>query len=223
MKKNIIITVLGIIFVITLQSCSKDSTASTIATVTIGNQVWMQKNLNVDQYRNGDPIPQVTDPSQWANLTTGAWCYYDNDPANGAIYGKLYNWYAVNDPRGLAPEGFHVPTIDEWNILSNYLDPNPNIEAGTNNAGSALKEIGVTHWASPNTGATNNSGFTALPGGFFNEFGSSLLRNYGFWWSATEYSTNESWNVGLYYDYADLGLLLYNNKMTGISVRCIKD
>ena len=82
--------------------------------LTIGSQVWMLKNLNVDHYRNGNPITQITDSAKWANLTTGAWCYYNNDPANGTTYGKLYNWYPVNDPRGLAPLGLHVPTDDEW-------------------------------------------------------------------------------------------------------------
>jgi hypothetical protein len=95
-----------------------------IATTTICDQTWMVKNLDVDHYRNGDPIPQVTDPAAWAALTTGAWCYYYNDPAIGAIYGKLYNWYAVNDPRGLAPVGWHIPTEPEWITLVNCLEVN---------------------------------------------------------------------------------------------------
>ena len=94
------------------------SPANNITSVVIGNQVWTDKNLEVTTYRNGDPIPEVTDPSAWAGLTTGAWCYYNNDPANGAIYGKLYNWYAVNDSRGLAPSGWHVPSDAEWTIIS---------------------------------------------------------------------------------------------------------
>ena len=89
--------------------------------VTICNQYWMPKNLDVDHYRNGDPIPQVTDPEVWGTLTTGAWCYYNNDPANGAVYGKLYNWYAVNDPRGLAPAGWHIPTEAEMIVMSDCL------------------------------------------------------------------------------------------------------
>jgi hypothetical protein len=95
-----------------------------IETVVIGTQEWTKINLNVSKYRNGDIIPEVKDPKKWAKLTTGAWCYYNNDPKNGAIYGKLYNWYAVNDPRGLAPEGFHVPTIDELEEVKNLKDSN---------------------------------------------------------------------------------------------------
>ena len=94
-----------------------------IETVVIGNQEWTKKNLNVSKYRNGDVIPEVKDPKKWAKLTTGAWCYYKNDPKNGGIYGKLYNWYAVNDPRGLAPEGFHVPKYTELNIVIDLKDP----------------------------------------------------------------------------------------------------
>jgi uncharacterized protein (TIGR02145 family) len=115
-------------------------------------------NLDVTTYRNGDPIPEVTDPTQWANLTTGAWCYYDNDPANGAIYGKLYNWFAVNDPRGLAPVGYHVASNSEWTCLVSQWGGQPI-------AGGRLKETGTTHWLSPNAGATNVSGFAALPTG----------------------------------------------------------
>ena len=122
----------------------------------IGTQIWMTRNLTVSQYRNGDIIPEVTDPAAWAALTTGAWCYYNNDPANGPIYGKLYNWYAVNDSRGLAPNGYHIPTTTEWTTLTNTL-------GGLSLAGGDLKEAGITHWSDPNTGATNNSGFTGLP------------------------------------------------------------
>jgi hypothetical protein len=94
-----------------------------IKTVVIGTQEWTTKNLNVSKYRNGDIIPEVKDPEEWSALTTGAWCYYNNDPKNGAIYGKLYNWYAVSDPRGLAPEGFHIPTNLELNSIQDLKDP----------------------------------------------------------------------------------------------------
>ncbi|MGD1006866.1 MAG: fibrobacter succinogenes major paralogous domain-containing protein, partial [Ignavibacteriaceae bacterium] len=90
---------------------------SSYKTVKIGEQTWMLGNLNVDHYRNGDAIPEVEDPAQWGNLKTGAWCYYRNDPGNDKKYGKLYNWYAVNDPRGLAPEGWHIPTQAEFKTL----------------------------------------------------------------------------------------------------------
>ncbi|MGJ8593170.1 MAG: fibrobacter succinogenes major paralogous domain-containing protein [Aquaticitalea sp.] len=123
----------------------------------IGAQNWSIRNLDVVTYRNGDPIPQVTDAEEWSNLTTGAWCYYNNDPANNATYGKLYNWYAATDPRGLAPEGYHVPENSEWFALITFLN------STSGNVGGVLKS--TTGWDAPNTGATNSSGFTALPGG----------------------------------------------------------
>ena len=130
---------------------------SDIETVMIGDQEWTTKNLNVSKYRNGDIIPEVKDQNEWDELTTGAWCYYNNDPKNGEIYGKLYNWYAVNDSRGLAPTGYHIPTVAEYNILQTEL--------GGLTSGGPLKEAGFAHWIAPNTGATNTSGWTGLPGG----------------------------------------------------------
>ncbi len=128
--------------------------------VTICSQVWMNKNLDVSTYRNGDPIPEVKDAAQWRNLTTGAWCWYNNDSATyAASYGKLYNWYAVNDQRGLAPIGWHVPAVYEFNKLRDCLGNDTLI-------GGKLKESGTAHWQSPNTDATNITGFTALPGGY---------------------------------------------------------
>ena len=184
-------------------------------TVTIGSQVWMTKNLDVAYYRNGDPIPQVADSTQWANLTTGAWCYFNNDPALGTVYGKLYNWYAVNDPRGLAPSGFHIASDEEWTILTNYL-------GGENVAGGKLKEAGTTHWLSPNEGATNSSGFSALPGGYRYDGGFDVLSYYGHWWSASEYGGTYAWGRGLFYVNA---YVVRDNlyKSIGFSVRCVKD
>ena len=122
MKKNNLILTIVVLTVILF------STSGYAQTVTIGSQVWTSKNLDVATYRNGDVIPQVQDENAWENLTTGAWCYYDNDASNGTKYGKLYNWYAVNDPRGLAPNGYHIPTDAEWTQLSDYLGGG---EAGT--------------------------------------------------------------------------------------------
>lgn len=121
--KKILILILGIalVYSCTTSSDENDNSTETFENVQIGNQTWMKKNLNVTKYRNGDLIPQVTDPTQWKNLTTGAWCYYNNDSANGDVYGKLYNWYAVNDTRGLAPVGYHIPSNTDWTNLIDFL------------------------------------------------------------------------------------------------------
>ncbi len=184
--------------------------------ITICCQSWMSKNLEVTTYRNGDPIPQVTDPTAWAALTTGAWCYTNNDAANGPIYGKLYNWYAVKDPRGLAPEGWHIPTNFEWTTLANCL-------GGDAVAGGPLKEIGNMHWLDANAGATNDSGFTGLPSGFRNRNGP--FENIGFysvWWSSTDFSID---NVLYRYLGTSVASISSSNypKGYGFSVRCIKD
>ena len=182
--------------------------------VTIGTQVWMGENLDVCFYRNGDLIPQVTDQSKWNKLTTGAWCYLNNDTNNRAVYGKLYNWYAVNDPRGLAPEGWHVPDENEWTTLIDYL-------GGIDVAGGKIKETGTNLWMYPNEGATNSSGFTALPGGlrgdaFYFNGREALL------WSAT--SDINEFAYGHILRYNDPKFTIYKNtKVTGYSVRCIKD
>ena len=188
---------------------------------TICDQDWMIKNLDVDHYRNGDPIPQVTDPIQWQNLTTGAWCYYDHDPANDAIYGKLYNWYAVNDPRGLAPKGWHIPSHNEWTILSDCL-------GGENVAGGKMKETGTAHWLDPNTDATNSSGFTALPGGIKLPAGNLFLviNASGHWWSSTDATETgediDTWARNIDYNGAYIGSA-NQIKGCGMSVRCVRD
>jgi uncharacterized protein (TIGR02145 family) len=193
------------------------TTLASIPSVTICTQVWMLKNLDVSTYRNGDLIPQVTDTIQWANLTTGAYCYYNNDSATyAATYGKLYNWYAVNDPRGLAPTGWHVPSDAEWTTLITCL-------GGDAVAGGAMKETGTTHWTSPNTGATNSSGFTGLPGGGRNNDGTfGLVVNAGYWWSSSENDTPDAWARYLYYNDGDIDRTNYN-KPYGFSVRCLRD
>ncbi len=198
-----------------------------LPSVTICNQIWTTNNLDVTTYRNGDAIPQVTDSTAWANLTTGAWCYYNNDAANGPIYGKLYNWYAVNDPRGLAPQGWHVPSDAEWNKLVKCIDPSADTTCQgctqSATAGGAMKETGTSHWLSPNTGATNSSGFAGLPGGgrssdgpFFN------IANEGLWWSSTEFSAEGALSRSLYYQISSV-FIGGNNKPNGYSVRCLRD
>jgi len=218
--------------VLILMSCSKspNNTGGTIptgSTVTICAQVWMTKNLDVTTYRNGDTIPQVTDPTAWANLTTGAWCYYYNDPANGPIYGKLYNWYAVNDTRGLAPTGWHVASDAEWNKLVKCIDPSADTTcqscSQSAGAGGAMKETGTSHWLSPNAGATNSSGFAGLPGGYRDYNGTFLnVGDNGYWWSSTESTTTVAWLRILFYFNSNV----YRDnvsKSLGFSVRCLRD
>ena len=178
--------------------------------VRIGRQIWQKKDLSVTHYRNGDRIPEVKDPAKWANLTTGAWCYYNNDPKNG----KLYNWYAVNDPRGLAPAGWHVPSDSEWTTLTNFL-------GGFDIAGGKLKEAGTAHWNDPNADATNSTGFTALPGGTRYYLGQYFdAGGYGYWWSSTEASDNAAFHRYLTYFYGAIsGTTDY--KTNGFSVRCL--
>jgi len=207
---------------VSLTTAAPTTSAVFLPTIVIGTQQWMRENLDVLTYRNGDTIPQVTDPAAWGALTTGAWCYYDNDPANGAIYGKLYNWYAVNDPRGLAPQGWHIPTDEEWTTLSTKL-------GGEDVAGGKMKSTGTTLWSNPNTGATNSSGFAGLPGGF--RFMSGPFTNVGdggIWWSATEGSTARYWNRTLSYFFGSLGRTNGSAgdggaKTLGCSVRCLRD
>ena len=206
----------------------KSSTASVITDINelgkytfvkIGTQNWMTTNLAVTHYRNGDKIPQVKTKAAWHALTTGAWCWYNNDSATGAVYGKLYNWYAVNDPRGLAPTGWHVPSDLEWDTLSAYLG---------HNAGGKLKDTGTIEagtglWYAPNAGATNKTGFTGLPGGFRSSNGSFYyIGNNGYWWSSAESNTINAWNCILNYTIGNI----YRNtshKRLGFSVRCLRD
>jgi len=186
-----------------------------LPTIVIGTQQWMRENLDVLTYRNGDVIPHVTDLTAWAGLTTGAWCWYDNDPANGAIYGKLYNWYAVNDSRGLAPQGWHISTDSEWTTLGTLL-------GGDVIAGGKMKTTGTTRWNTPNTGATNESGFTGLPSGEYTSRGFNYFGESGFWWSSTESDKTYALMRELGTDFGKL-TKYSTNKRVGNSVRCIRD
>ena len=198
-------------------------------TITIGTQTWMAEDLKVTHYPNGDPIPNVTDNTVWANLsnnnTDDAYCFYNND--NTTDYGALYTYAAAigddwtkdnTDGQGVCPDGWHLPTDAEWTTLTNYL-------GGESVAGGKMKEIGTTHWNSPNTGATNSSGFSALPGGNRYDAGDgsfNSLMNNGYWWSATEYNS-----IMVYYrlmDSHNTEVSHYgSNKSNGMSVRCIKN
>jgi uncharacterized protein (TIGR02145 family) len=184
--------------------------------VTIGTQVWLVENLKVTRYRNGNPIPNVTGDVNWSGLTSGAYCDYNNNPGNDTIYGRLYNWYAVVDNRNIAPSGWHVPTDAEWTTLATYL-------GGEGLAGGKLKETGTIHWLSPNTGATNETDFTALPGGDRYISGAFYdIGTYGFWWSSSETLVTYAWEQSMFNNRSQAERN-YTNKENGLSVRCIKD
>ena len=226
-----------------------DVDGNTYQSVTNCGQTWTKQNLNVSKYSDGTPIPQVTDPTAWVNLTTGAWCYYNNDPANGAVYGKLYNWYAVvgiydaaslANPalrKKLAPTGWHIPTDGEWSNLINCLDPNADGGNKVNTAGGKMKSTGTIQagtglWLSPNTDATNASGFTGLPAGsrfsdgsFQGPFFASIGYD-GFWWSSSDssgISATSAWSWFLNMNIGDATRYCCGNKRNGWSVRCLRD
>jgi uncharacterized protein (TIGR02145 family) len=187
--------------------------------VVIGTQTWTCRNLDVETYRNGDVIPQVQDPAQWATITTGAWCYHENNSVNGPIYGKLYNWYAVNDPRGLAPVGWKIPTESEWYTLRTYL-------GGESALNAKAKEVGTQHWLSPNSDATNEVCFTALGGsqrGYTGIF--DIIKRQAYFWTSTEYpsDTSKAWYRVLNYDPTGIYGLGYVSKRSGMSIRLLKE
>lgn len=181
--------------------------------VKIGDQVWTSKNLNVSTYRNGDTIPQVQDANAWRNLSSGAWCYYENNTAKFSAYGKLYNWYAVNDTRGIAPTGYHIPTDKEWTTLSDNL-------GGDSIAGTKMKS--TSGWFNDGNGS-NTSGFAALPGGCRSDNGDFVaIGAYGYWWSSSETRPFNAWYRNLDFDHDDLDRV-NAIKPYGYSVRCIRD
>jgi uncharacterized protein (TIGR02145 family) len=204
-----------------------DIDGNTYNTVWIGGQNWMAENLKTTKYSDGTDIPNVTDNTEWENLSNGAYAWYDNDKATyGDTYGALYNWYAVETDK-LCPAGWHVPTDEEWKKLEMYLGMSQAEADDTGwrgtDEGSKLKESGTTHWSDPNEGATNESGFTALPGGHRgNDGGFSNVGDYGFWWSATEYGTDGAWHRGMCCDSSGVGRG-GGNKEFGFSVRCLWD
>lgn len=181
-------------------------------TITIGHQVWMAENLQVTHYANGDAIPEANNDSIWSNQTSGAYCLYNFDLTNKNIYGALYNFYAVTDNRGIAPAGWHVPTGSEFDTLINFLGNDVQ-------AGGKMKETGTVHWLSPNTGATNESGFTALPGG---STGFNDLHYIGYWWTATKANQTDASAFYISYDGAGISGGEFGNS-TGYSVRCVKN
>lgn len=190
-------------------------------TVKIGTQCWMRSNLKVSKYRNGNTIPSGLSNSSWQNTLTGALAIYNNDPVNEGLYGKLYNHYAVSDSRGLCPTGWHVPTESEWATLVNQL-------GGQTLAGGALKSTAMQPtpggWNTPNSGATNSSGFTALGGGARDRIGSFNGVTYAaLYWSSSVSSASIAWSCTLDYSSTEVvrGSIYYRS--SGFSVRCLKD
>lgn len=208
--------------IVSFSSCKESNTVTDIdgnvyKTIKIGNQVWMAENLKVTKYRNGNPILQIKDNRAWSSTKDGAYCSYNNDASNVNTYGQLYNWYALSDPRGLAPEGWHIPTNEEIAKLIGYLK-------GDTVAAGKMKVAGTEHWLRPNAGAGNESGFSALPGGYrFGDDGTfHTAGSNGYWWSTTSSYEMFSWTPRLYNLFADVTrdgkYMAY-----GLSVRCVKD
>ena len=188
-------------------------TVASYDTVRIGEQTWMASNLDIGVYRNGDSIPRVADFRSWGSLKTGAWCHYGNDSFNARTYARLYNWQTVNDPRGLCPAGWHMPSSEEWTVLAEKL-------GGMELAGGQLKSR--NGWAQPNTGASNGSAFNANPGGYRYENGFSYSGESGFWWCRNEEDAATAYNVVLTHREASM-YLISSDKSMGLSVRCVKD
>jgi uncharacterized protein (TIGR02145 family) len=193
-----------------------DIDGNTYRTIKIGNQWWMAENLKVTHYRNGITIPIVADSASWSGQTSGAYCNINNDASQVAIYGRLYNWYAINDSSVIAPAGWHVASDSEWQTLVDFL-------GGDAVAGGKMKETGTTHWITPNVGATNESGFSALPGGFRYDTGNFYgFGAHGNFWSSTAAGGNVSWYRFLHCTNA--GVARYSSNITaGFSIRCVKD
>jgi uncharacterized protein (TIGR02145 family) len=199
-----------------------DIEGNTYKTVQIGTQTWMAENLKSIKYNDNSIIPWVAGNSEWTSLTTPGYCWYNNsENANKNMYGALYNWYVVNTGK-ICPTGWHVPTKEEWMKLATYINDN----------GGKLKETGMVHWHFPNEGATNSSGFTALPGGFRSPNGVFFsIREAGFWWSHSvciecdafpEWHFNDAWNFSLGARTMGYGNQ-HDNKSYGFSIRCLKD
>ena len=218
---SIAIVGIGLLFT---SGCSKDDGAGEVTdingnvyhSVTIGDQVWMVENLKTTRFRNGDPIPNVPDNSEWSGLTSGAFSYYSNEADTSETYGYLYNWYALTDSRNIAPEGWHVTTDEEWATLMNFLE-------GPNVAGGKLKEPGTLHWKEPNIVTDDNIGFDALPGGLRYSDGTYRAIGEAFYvWSTTESNETMAFYWGIFNDGVGVSNGIINKK-TGLSVRCVKD
>jgi uncharacterized protein (TIGR02145 family) len=226
------------------ESCGSCSTIKTVTdidgnlynVISIGTQCWMQSNLATTHYNDNNDIPNITDGLAWVALTTGAYCWYNNDyNTYGSIYGAMYNWYAVNTGK-LCPTNWHVPSHDEWTTLERAIctsstcatdfpyDMTSVSPRGTDEGGK-LKEAGLTHWNSPNLGATNSSGFTALPAGYrrYHDGVFGFLGGYDAWWTSTLKDSTHSWYRAVRNDISKIGRDYGNGNEWGLSVRCLHD
>ena len=195
-----------------------DQDGNVYKTISIGTQTWMAENLRTTKYRDGSDIPEVKSADAWFALRSDAYCNYNNTTSVDSIatFGRLYNWNAVNDSRKLAPFGWHIASNAEWSTLKDYL-------GGSLMAGGKLKEVGLTHWLEINGAATNESGFTALPGGEINSVGRfELVGVIGCWWSADYADDYASWDWTILNNNGNIGTGT-TNKAFGFSVRCVKD
>jgi uncharacterized protein (TIGR02145 family) len=211
-----------------------DQQGNTYRTIQIGNQEWMAENLKATEYRDGTSLSQVTNNNDWINESLGAWDYYNGDAGNDCPYGKIYNGYAVENPLGICPTGWHVPDTADWNTLSLYLDPASNVICvgccDINNpcnqseiAGGAIKSVGFGYWPSPNSTANNSSGFSGLPGGYRDPFTGSFfnIQNSGLWWSSSANANDKYYQI-LTYNTETFARNL-GAKVFGMSIRCIRD
>ena len=193
-----------------------DADGNVYHSVTIGTQTWLVENMKTTHYRNGDAIANVTDGTSWLSTYTGAWCDYSNNAMIGLQFGHLYNWFAVSDARNIAPVGYHVATDAEWTTLTDYL-------GGEATAGAKLKQTGTSIWSSPNLGATNETGFTALPGGLrYIDASFNYVTAAGAWWTASQVDISTAMYRGMDYYNAAVARSA-NAKIGGASVRCVKD
>lgn len=217
MNRKILLFACLAIFALKIQAQTvTDYDGNVYHTVAIGSQVWLKENLKTTHYSNGVPIPHVPGSNSWGSITTGARCYYDNDSlAYDSLYGALYNWFAAKDINEICPAGWHVPTDVEWTAVETFL-------GGSSVAGGKMKEAGTEHWLPPNTGATNSSDFTGLPGGMLGTgFTFETLYENGLWWTSTTSGSN-AWSRYFWYLFAGVDRNP-TPKSIALSIRCIKD
>ncbi|HAH24883.1 MAG TPA: hypothetical protein DCL77_14210 [Prolixibacteraceae bacterium] len=239
MKVNFSIWIVPMVLIgallLLVSSCKKDEVNNSLVrdidgnvyhTVTIGSQVWMVENLKTTRYRNGDSIPNINDSMEWSQLSTGAQCIYYNNSDFGFLYGKLYNWYAVNDPRNIAPKGWHIPTDADWMKLENYAANHLGYSSSVGKALAATSDwtkFMVENGVGNDLTKNNSLGFTALPGGNRYVYGKDDdIGEVACWWSSTEGDESTAWSRGLYCYYANMSRNC-THKASGLSVRCIKD